>query len=508
MLVAIAAVLARRHNVAPFFSSYMWKVLPVTQKPDQCLGEWIDREALAEAMIPLIGQLYRNNNVVTSIYGRGLINRSVIAILKAHRFARHRLGDELSVHDSYAILKTMSELKLGAASVDLGKMVAKFHAQGNGRSLEQFVKDELAEVTGKQNGVKREGTDVVLYGFGRIGRLLARILIEKTGGGDGLRLRAIVVRKGAENDLSKRASLLRRDSVHGPFEGTITVDEENNAIIANGNLIQVIYSNDPASVDYTQYGIKNALLVDNTGKWRDAEGLGQHLKCPGIARVILTAPGKGELKNIVHGINHGDITPDDKIISAASCTTNAIVPVLKAVNDRFGIQNGHVETVHSYTNDQNLIDNFHKGSRRGRSAPLNMVLTETGAAKAVAKALPELKGKLTGNAIRVPTPNVSMAILNLNLEKATSREEINEYLRQMAMHSELQKQIDFVQSQEVVSTDFDGSRYAGVVDAEATICNDNRVVLYVWYDNEFGYSCQVVRVMEEMAGVNPPAFPR
>lgn len=508
MLVAIAAVLARRHNVAPFFSSYMWKVLPVTQKPDQCLGEWIDREALAEAMIPLIGQLYRNNNVVTSIYGRGLINRSVIAILKAHRFARHRLGDELSVHDSYAILKTMSELKLGAASVDLGKMVAKFHAQGNGRSLEQFVKDELAEVTGKQNGVKREGTDVVLYGFGRIGRLLARILIEKTGGGDGLRLRAIVVRKGAENDLSKRASLLRRDSVHGPFEGTITVDEENNAIIANGNLIQVIYSNDPASVDYTQYGIKNALLVDNTGKWRDAEGLGQHLKCPGIARVILTAPGKGELKNIVHGINHGDITPDDKIISAASCTTNAIVPVLKAVNDRFGIQNGHVETVHSYTNDQNLIDNFHKGSRRGRSAPLNMVLTETGAAKAVAKALPELKGKLTGNAIRVPTPNVSMAILNLNLEKATSREEINEYLRQMAMHSELQKQIDFVQSQEVVSTDFVGSRYAGVVDAEATICNDNRVVLYVWYDNEFGYSCQVVRVMEEMAGVNPPAFPR
>ncbi len=508
MLVAIAAVLARRHNVAPFFSSYMWKVLPVTQKPDQCLGEWIDREALAEAMIPLIGQLYRNNNVVTSIYGRGLINRSVIAILKAHRFARHRLGDELSVHDSYAILKTMSELKLGAASVDLGKMVAKFHAQGNGRSLEQFVKDELAEVTGKQNGVKREGTDVVLYGFGRIGRLLARILIEKTGGGDGLRLRAIVVRKGAENDLSKRASLLRRDSVHGPFEGTITVDEENNAIIANGNLIQVIYSNDPASVDYTQYGIKNALLVDNTGKWRDAEGLGQHLKCPGIARVILTAPGKGELKNIVHGINHGDITPDDKIISAASCTTNAIVPVLKAVNDRFGIQNGHVETVHSYTNDQNLIDNFHKGSRRGRSAPLNMVLTETGAAKAVAKALPELKGKLTGNAIRVPTPNVSMAILNLNLEKATSREEINEYLRQMAMHSELHKQIDFVQSQEVVSTDFVGSRYAGVVDAEATICNDNRVVLYVWYDNEFGYSCQVVRVMEEMAGVNPPAFPR
>ena len=483
----------------------------MTQKPDQCLGEWIDREALAEAMIPLIGQLYRNNNVVTSIYGRGLINRSVIALLKAHRFARHRQADEaeLCVNETHQILTTMADMNLGAASVDLGKVVAKFKAEGNGRSLDQFVRDELAEVAGKRNttGVHK-GTDVVLYGFGRIGRLLARILIEKTGGGDGLRLRAIVVRKGADNDLVKRASLLRRDSVHGPFEGTIHIDAENNTITANGNLIQVIYSNDPSSVDYTQYGIENALLVDNTGKWRDAEGLGQHLKCPGVARVVLTAPGKGELKNIVHGINHGDIIADDKIVSAASCTTNAIVPVLKAVNDQYGIVNGHVETVHSYTNDQNLIDNFHKGSRRGRSAALNMVITETGAATAAAKALPVLKGKLTGNAIRVPTPNVSMAILNLNLEKATTREEINEYLRQMAMHSDLQKQIDYVNSQEVVSSDFVGSRHAGVVDAEATICSDNRVVLYVWYDNEFGYSCQVVRVMEDMAGVNPPAFPR
>ncbi|MFB0961971.1 MAG: glyceraldehyde-3-phosphate dehydrogenase [Pseudomonas sp.] len=482
----------------------------MTQKTDQCLGEWIDREALAEAMIPLVGQLYRNNNVVTSIYGRGLINRSVIAILKAHRFARHRIGgeSELSVRDTYPILKIMSEMDLGSASVDLGKMAVKFNTQANGRSLEQFVRDELASVAGKRDSNLHQGTDVVLYGFGRIGRLLARILVEKTGAGDGLRLRAIVVRKGAENDLAKRASLLRRDSVHGPFDGTIIIDEENNTMTVNGSLIQVIYSNDPKTVDYTQYGIKDALLVDNTGRWRDAEGLGQHLTCPGIARVVLTAPGKGELKNIVHGINHSEITADDKIISAASCTTNAIVPVLKAINDKFGIVNGHVETVHSYTNDQNLIDNFHTGTRRGRSAPLNMVITETGAATAAAKALPVLKGKLTGNAIRVPTPNVSMAILNLNLEKSTDRDEVNEYLRQMAMHSDLQKQIDYVCSQEVVSTDFVGSRHAGVVDAEATICTDNRVILYVWYDNEYGYSCQVVRVMEDIAGVNPPAFPQ
>jgi glyceraldehyde 3-phosphate dehydrogenase len=448
--------------------------------------------------------------VVTSIYGRGLINRSVIAILKAHRFARHRIGgeSELSVRDTYPILKIMSEMDLGSASVDLGKMAVKFNTQANGRSLEQFVRDELASVAGKRDSNLHQGTDVVLYGFGRIGRLLARILVEKTGAGDGLRLRAIVVRKGAENDLAKRASLLRRDSVHGPFDGTIVIDEENNTMTVNGSLIQVIYSNDPKTVDYTQYGIKDALLVDNTGRWRDAEGLGQHLTCPGIERVVLTAPGKGELKNIVHGINHAEITADDKIISAASCTTNAIVPVLKAINDKFGIINGHVETVHSYTNDQNLIDNFHTGSRRGRSAPLNMVITETGAATAAAKALPVLKGKLTGNAIRVPTPNVSMAILNLNLKNGTTRDEVNEYLRQMAMHSDLQKQIDYVCSQEVVSTDFVGSRHAGVVDAEATICTENGVILYVWYDNEYGYSCQVVRVMEDIAGVNPPAFPQ
>ena len=480
----------------------------MTDKTDQCLRDWIEREALAEAMIPLVGQLYRNNNVITSIYGRGLINRSVIAILKAHRSARHRVGnDELSVRDTYRIIEAMSKLDFGAASINLGKLANKFKEEANGRSVDDFVREELAPVVGKSNENKHLGTDVVLYGFGRIGRLLARLIVDRTGSGDGLRLRAVVVRKGAENDLMKRASLLRRDSVHGSFKGTIVVDEANNALNINGNLVKFIYSNDPSTVDYTQYGIKDALLVDNTGRWRDAEGLGQHLQCPGIKRVVLTAPGKGTMKNIVHGINHTEITAEDKIISAASCTTNAIVPVLKAMNDKFGIVHGHVETVHSYTNDQNLIDNFHKGSRRGRSAALNMVITETGAATAAEKALPFLKGKLTGNAIRVPTPNVSMAILSLTLEQSTSVEDVNEYLRQIAMHSELQKQIDFVASQEVSSTDFVGNRLAGIVDSKATICTDKRVILYVWYDNEYGYSCQVVRVMEEIAGVHPPVFP-
>ncbi|MBY4677268.1 glyceraldehyde-3-phosphate dehydrogenase [Marinobacterium arenosum] len=472
---------------------------------EEVFTDWKEREAKAEAMVPLIGGLYRDLNVESSVFGRLLMKRSVIDILKAHRFVRQVEGEELSVHDTYPVLETIKKLNVRNAHVDVGKLAVKFRNEGNGRDLEAFLKDELEDAIGAG---EREPTDVVLYGFGRIGRLLARLLIERTGGGQALRLRAIVVRKGnADNDLEKRASLLRRDSVHGSFKGTIQVDEENQALIANGNMIKVIFADAPDSIDYTQYGISNALVIDNTGKWRDEDGLSLHLRATGVSRVALTAPGKG-IKNIVMGVNDGDIEADDKILSAASCTTNAITPVLKALCDKFGVENGHVETVHAYTNDQNLIDNYHKGDRRGRAAGLNMVLTETGAAKAVAKALPEMEGKLTGNAIRVPTPNVSMAILNLNLKSETSKEELNAYLRDAALHGPLQKQIDYSNSPEAVSTDFVGSRAAGVVDALATIVNGNRCVLYVWYDNEFGYSCQVIRMAQKMAQCTLPAFPK
>ncbi|MDN5906618.1 MAG: glyceraldehyde-3-phosphate dehydrogenase [Micrococcaceae bacterium] len=477
----------------------------MTQQSVAAQNEWSGREELAEAMIPLIGRLYRKNNVVTSIYGRKLINKSPIDILKAHRVARHIDGVELSPSQTLPLLQGLDALDLGAVSVDLARLSRKFNEQGNDAVLADFLAAEFAEKAGGAGRTEAESRDIVLYGFGRIGRLLARILIER--GGYGLRLRAIVVRKNGEKDLVKRASLLRRDSVHGPFEGSITVDEENNTILANGTLIQVIYSNDPTTVDYTAYGINKAIVVDNTGRWRDREGLGQHLKAKGVSQVLLTAPGKGDVKNIVHGINHGDIAADDTVISAASCTTNAITPVLKAINDEYGVAHGHVETVHSFTNDQNLTDNFHKGDRRGRSAALNMVIAETGAAKAVAKALPEFEGKLTGNAIRVPTPDVSMAILNLNLEKDTTKEELNTFLRQTSLGAELHKQIDYIDSPEIVSTDFVGSRRAGIVDGLATIANGRNAVVYVWYDNEFGYSCQVVRVIEELAGTHPAAFP-
>ncbi|HXV21456.1 MAG TPA: glyceraldehyde-3-phosphate dehydrogenase [Desulfuromonadales bacterium] len=479
-----------------------------TTKQDYYFKDWKNREELAEVMLPLIGRLYRNHGIVTTVYGRSLVNGSTIDILKAHRFARQILENELSVRESYPVLEALSRLELAPARIDIGKLTVRFQSQDAGLTLDEFLRRELAEINTGKASLLSEPRDVVLYGFGRIGRLLARILIEKAGGGDKLRLRAAVVRKGSADDLVKRASLLRRDSIHGHFQGAITIDEEENAIIANGNMIRIIYADAPENVDYTQYGIQNAILIDNTGKWRDREGLGRHLKARGIDRVVLTAPGKGDIPNVVFGVNNELLTEAERLFSAASCTTNAIVPVLKAVNDRFGIINGHVETCHSYTNDQNLIDNYHKSSRRGRSAPLNMVITETGAAKAVAKALPELTGKLTGNAIRVPTPNVSLAILNLTLDQETSVAEINAYLRDISLESSLQNQIDYTNSPEVVSSDFVGSRHAGVVDSLATIVQGNRCVLYVWYDNEFGYSCQVVRMVQKMAGLELPALPR
>lgn len=470
------------------------------------LSDWKQVEETAESMIPMIGGLYRKNNVVLSVYGRPIINRSVIDIIKAHRFVRQMEKEGLTVLDTFPVLEALAALNVSSCHIDIGKMAVNFRAEANGASLVEFVKAQLEQVA-NQGPAGEEGKDVVLYGFGRIGRLLARIMVEKAGGGQGMRLRAIVVRKGKGNDLVKRASLLRRDSIHGPFKGTIQIDEENSALIVNGTYIKVIYAGNPSEIDYTEHGINDALVIDNTGVWRDADGLGLHAACKGVAKVLLTAPGKGDIKNIVYGVNHGDIAETDTILSAASCTTNAITPILKALDDQYGVDCGHVETVHSYTNDQNLIDNYHSGDRRGRGAALNMVITETGAASAVAKALPALKGKLTGNAIRVPTPNVSMAILSLTLKKDVEKEELNDYLRDASLYSPLQKQIDYVRSPEVVSSDFVGNRCAGIVDGEATIVSGNRINVYVWYDNEYGYSRQVVRIAQQLCGVNYPTYP-
>lgn len=467
--------------------------------------DWNERLELAQQMIPLIHQLHRNNNVVATIFGRPLVGQTDIDIIKSHRYGRRIAQRQLSTAETLPILSELADMNLSSASIDVGRLLLGFEESGED-DLRRYLEDELTEIVGAGEDI--DPTDVVLYGFGRIGRLLARILVAREAAYGGVRLRAIVVRNKGEGDIIKRASLLRRDSVHGAFNGTISVDEEEQVIWANGTKIQMIYANDPATIDYTEYGINNAVLVDNTGFWRDKEGLSQHLEAKGVARVLLTAPGKGDIKNIVFGINDSAITDDDKILSAASCTTNGITPVLKVINDRYGVAHGHVETAHSFTNDQNLIDNYHKGERRGRAAGLNMVLAATGAAKAVAKALPEFEGKLTGNAIRVPTPDVSMAVLNLELEQEVDRDEVNDFLRNVSLHSDLRQQISYIASPEVVSSDFVGNTNAGIVDGIATIASGKHLVLYVWYDNEFGYSNQVIRVVEGLSNARPVVLPK
>ena len=478
--------------------------------PEDSFGDWKWREGLAELMVPIIGSLYRNGTNIL-IYGKSLVNESPVAIMKAHRFARQSDNNELSELETYPILKYIETLDLADCEIDVGEIAVKCpffeDIKNNDTKIGEFIDAELESVINKQSNRPSEPANIVLYGFGRIGRLVARMMTQTTGPGNYFKLRAIVIRKATDDDIFKRASLLTKDSVHGPFDGTVRVDEENSSLVINGNPVKVIYASGPDKVKYSDYGINDPVVIDNTGIWRDEEALSVHIKS-GASKVILTAPAKGEIKNIVYGINDSILEENDQLISAASCTTNAIVPVLKTINDEFKINGGHIETVHAYTNDQNLIDNFHKKDRRGRGAPLNMVITSTGAVNAVAKALPELKGKLTGNAIRVPTPNVSLAILSLELDKKVSVEIVNDYLRSMAFHSEYREIIGFVNSSEVVSTDFYSSPFATVIDSQATITNDKRVTLYCWYDNEYGYTKQVINLAKKVAKINLPRLPK
>jgi len=479
------------------------------EKIDDYFGDWKWREGLAELMIPIVGRLYRHG-VHIMIYGQSLINKSPIDIMHAHRFVRQIEGNELSELETFPLLERLSNMNLPDCEIDLGELAMRCSffndLPNNPDSIDDFLQEQIntGDITPKRPDKPQ---DIVLYGFGRIGRLMARMLVQTTGPGNYFRLKGIVVRKTGDNDLVKRASLLRRDSVHGNFDGTIRVDVENELLVINGNPVKFIYANSPSEVNYSDLNINTPIVIDNTGIWRDEEALSQHLDC-GASKVILTAPAKGDIRNIVFGVNDSALTKSDNIISAASCTTNAIVPVLKIISDNYGISNGHIETVHSYTNDQNLVDNFHKGDRRGRSAALNMVITSTGAVKAVAKAIPELKNKLTGNAIRVPTPNVSLAVLVLNLNKSVKRDDLNNFLKKSAFASKYREIIGYTNSPEAVSTDFYSSPYATIIDSQATIADGNQITLYCWYDNEYGYTKQVLNLTRKIASIDLQRFPK
>ncbi|WP_411894796.1 glyceraldehyde-3-phosphate dehydrogenase [Winogradskyella sp. A2] len=466
-----------------------------------------DRRRATVEFIKIITDLWYDKSIEIVLFRNQLIDRNVSEILNLHEYAGEFVQKPISIFDSVEIAQAIGKLNIPPAKLDIGKLTYEYHLEdqkyGNATA---FVSSKLKE-SKNNNGI--EPKDVVLYGFGRIGRLVARELMTRTGSGSQLRLRAIVTRgEITQTVLEKRASLLRNDSVHGDFSGMVSTDIENNALIINGTTVSIISANAPEDIDYTKYGIKNALVIDNTGAFRDKKALGRHLKAKGIDKVLLTAPGKG-IPNIVHGVNHLDHDPDKvKIYSAASCTTNAITPVLKAIEDSFGINSGHLETIHAYTNDQNLVDNFHKKYRRGRAAGLNMVITETGAGQAVSKALPSLDGKLTSNAIRVPVPNGSLAILNLQLEKKTSLDSLNTIMKKYALEGDLVEQIKYEMSDELVSTDIVGSSAPSIYDSKASIVRKDgkNIILYVWYDNEYGYSHQVIRLAKYISKVRRYAY--
>lgn len=462
----------------------------------------IDRRKASIELIKVLSELWYDKSIELVLFRNQLIDSNVSEVLSLHEYAGDITQKYINIFDSLKIAKAIKSLDLPPARLDIGKLSYQYQLESDQYAdVMTFVSDKLKSAKKFKDITPR---DVVLYGFGRIGRLLARELMSKTGRGNQLRLRAIVIRgEVTETVLEKRASLLRQDSVHGNFNGRVSIDVENKALIINGTTVHIISANNPEDIDYTQYDISDALVIDNTGAFRDDEALSRHLKAKGASKVLLTAPGQG-VPNIVHGVNHEEHDPEKvDIFSAASCTTNAITPILKVMEDSFGIIGGHLETIHAYTNDQNLVDNMHNKYRRGRAAALNMVITETGAGKAVAKTLPSLKGKLTSNAIRVPVPNGSLVVLSLNIEKSTSKEDLNDTMKKFALEGDLVEQIRYSTNNELVSSDIIGAPEPAIFDSNATIVTEDgkNVVLYIWYDNEYGYSHQVMRLAKYIAQV-------
>ncbi|MCL4153671.1 UNVERIFIED_CONTAM: hypothetical protein GTU68_043511 [Idotea baltica] len=475
-------------------------------KFDVQLDNWIQQEKYANELLSIAKNLAFDNSIELNFYRRPIIRYNSSQIIEQHHSAKLKLKDPVNLELSLGLAKEIEALKIAPARINLSRLSKEWDTEkAEFDSIKEFVNNKIGSYLRTIHPIK-EPKDVVLFGLGRIGRLAARMLTEEIGKYQPLRLKAIVCRRNSsDKDILKRASLLRKDSVHGRFSGSIIENFEEKQLLINGNMVQMIESDDLENLDYTKYNIQDALVIDNTGIFRDKAALGKHLESGGVSQVLLTAPGKDDIPNIVYGVNHEEFNVDNQNIwSAASCTTNAIAPVLKLIEDHLGIINGHLETVHSYTNDQNLLDNYHKKYRRGRSAPLNLVITETGAASAAAKVVPSLNGKLTANAVRVPTPNVSLAIMNLNIEKATTAEDLHKMLSTASFEGALVEQIDYSLSNELVSSDIVGNDHASIIDGKACIvsADGKSIVLYVWYDNEYGYTKQTLRLAKYLAKVN------
>jgi glyceraldehyde 3-phosphate dehydrogenase len=324
-------------------------------------------------------------------------------------------------------------------------------------------------------------TKVAINGFGRIGRLVARAILERDD--HGLELVAI-------NDLAdakSNAMLFQRDSVHGPFPGEVRA--EGDTLVVNGKAFKVTAERDPAKLPHKELGVDIAL--ECTGFFADREGGQKHLDA-GAKRVLISAPAKGADLTVVYGVNHDKLTAEHTIVSNASCTTNCLAPVAKVLNDFVGIERGLMTTIHAYTNDQKILDQIHPDMRRARAAAMSIIPTTTGAARAVGEVLPELKGKLDGSAVRVPTPNVSLIDLTFTPGRETSKEEINAALKAASESNELRGILAYT-DEPLVSIDLNHNPVSSTVDSLETAVIEGRLVRVVsWYDNEWGFSNRMV----------------
>jgi len=468
---------------------------------DKQLNDWVNKEKSGVDLLNSVGTLMYDKGIELVLFRKHILEIGVSELMNYFSYANNIVGRENNVETATLLASEMLKMDLVPSKIDIGLLTAEY-IEENATNANVFLSEKLSHIVGSTENANR-AKDVILFGFGRIGRLAARELIKQAGKGQQLRLKAIVVRKLTDAQIIKRADLLRNDSVHGSFKGVVDVDLENKSMIVNGQVIKFIDGGNPEDIDYTKHGIEDALLIDNTGAFTDKEALSRHLQSLGVSKVLLTAPGKG-IPNIVYGINSSGLDLENTdIFSAASCTTNCIAPILHIIENKYGVNKGHLETVHSYTNDQNLLDNMHSKPRRGRSAAINMVITSTGAGKAVTKVIPSLEGKLSANAVRVPTPNVSLAILKLTLNNSTSVADINMTIREAALHGNLVNQINYQVETDLVSSDIIGNTCCSVFDSNATIVTEDGVdtVLYIWYDNEFGYTKQVIRLAKQIAKV-------
>ncbi|MCH1534095.1 MAG: type I glyceraldehyde-3-phosphate dehydrogenase [Schleiferiaceae bacterium] len=327
-------------------------------------------------------------------------------------------------------------------------------------------------------------TKIAINGFGRIGRLTFRNLIES----DKVEIVAI-------NDLTAvdmLAHLLKYDSAHGRFNGTVAHTE--NSLIVNGKEITVYAQRDPETLPWGEIGVE--LVIESTGFFRDAEGMGKHIKA-GAKKVALSAPASGDIKTIVLGVNDDQLTDSDTMVSNASCTTNCLSPMAKVLDEKFGIESGFMCTIHAYTSDQRIQDAPHSDKRRARAAAVNMIPTSTGAAKAVALVLPQLKGKLDGYAMRVPTITGSATDLTVQLSKEVTAEEINAAMKEAAEGP--LKGILMYTEDPIVSSDIVGDKHSCIFDAGVTSAKGNLVKVLGWYDNEAGYSARLANLVERLA---------